>query len=615
MQEREVMILEHVGTPELAGRLESLKSRLSDLGLNQESLEDLQRLIGRSKVQEFRLVVVGGFSRGKSTLINAMFNEQILSAGLEPTTGLVIELMGGDECRFELLGKNGEVVQSHEKITDIVVLRKLLTEFSVQKNLDKEHNYSKIKVVLPGCGIPEGLVIVDTPGIGSVLGHHDRITEEEVKNADGVLFVTAVDPIIDGLELSFYRIHVQSGAMAKTLCILTKADYVKDKPRELKTVVEYVKEHTALNDEQIIKFSAKNRDLNGIEHVWEGVKTQLVQEGPYKEKANRLRRDLDRFKENVLAEILIQKGRSSNFTNVELDKLIEGQSNRLDQLELELANQVKESSNFVSSQCETGKTHVAKALKKCKSSIKSAKGMDALAKAVTVFSKAIGERLSADVKAIEEHVRKFECACETERYKLNGELQASMSIEPKGDWKYLKAGVLGAGAAAAVGAAGMALFPPTTVVTTTLFGSTALASAATWVGLGGLATTTFVTSSVVVPVVATAVAVGGVVALCKLGSQSAAEAKELAKGKHKSIEVVDKIFKMVESRYTDLSKEQIKLIELAGKDIIRREKKRLDILRGRSRVLCTKFKAEEKQRLDSIESILAACSPESLFDT
>src|SRR3954464_2797957 len=71
--------------------------------------EILQGLIRRLETDSFRVLVIGKFSAGKSTFINALFGQVVLPASPAPTTGVLCEVKYADESekRARLYPKPG----------------------------------------------------------------------------------------------------------------------------------------------------------------------------------------------------------------------------------------------------------------------------------------------------------------------------------------------------------------------------------------------------------------------------------------------------------------------------------------------------------------------------
>ena len=69
------------------------------------SLEEDAALLAKEK---FELVVVGEFSRGKSTFINAMLGRTILPVSKNPTTTVISKIVYGGQPAYTLHSKTGQ---------------------------------------------------------------------------------------------------------------------------------------------------------------------------------------------------------------------------------------------------------------------------------------------------------------------------------------------------------------------------------------------------------------------------------------------------------------------------------------------------------------------------
>nr|WP_041595780.1 dynamin family protein [Halanaerobium hydrogeniformans] len=73
-------------------------------GLEKLLLEQKEKL----KQSHFNLTVLGQFKRGKSTLINALINEELLPSGVLPLTAIITKLYYGEEKKAEVVFLNDE---------------------------------------------------------------------------------------------------------------------------------------------------------------------------------------------------------------------------------------------------------------------------------------------------------------------------------------------------------------------------------------------------------------------------------------------------------------------------------------------------------------------------
>ena len=80
---------------ETLGLLQSLKLKNAYKRLQEDSV--------RLADERFNLVVIGEFSRGKSTFVNALLGKNILPSSKEATTNIISKIVYGDQPKYTLL--------------------------------------------------------------------------------------------------------------------------------------------------------------------------------------------------------------------------------------------------------------------------------------------------------------------------------------------------------------------------------------------------------------------------------------------------------------------------------------------------------------------------------
>ena len=111
---------------------------------------------------ELLISVVGGFSAGKSTLINSFLEENILSTNLTPETALATEIRYSDKNYFEAIKENEEA-----KIYN-------LSQKEEIKQNSKNYQYLKLYLNNPKLKEIEPLILVDMPGFDSPIELHNQ---------------------------------------------------------------------------------------------------------------------------------------------------------------------------------------------------------------------------------------------------------------------------------------------------------------------------------------------------------------------------------------------------------------------------------------------------------
>jgi len=121
-----------------------------------------EELIDSLHATELIVPVVGGFSAGKSTLINSFLGSGVLPTNITPETALATELSYGEESYFEAVKENGDSDRYDLAQTDEIKDR--VAEY---KFLRLYLNNANLKAIAP-------LVLVDMPGFDSPVQLHNQ---------------------------------------------------------------------------------------------------------------------------------------------------------------------------------------------------------------------------------------------------------------------------------------------------------------------------------------------------------------------------------------------------------------------------------------------------------
>lgn len=223
---------------------------------------------GKDKIQtlkekviddQLRVVVLGSFKRGKSTLINALLGMEILPNFATPCTAVINEIKWGedkkaivhfhdnlDEKTFELLPqkaknhfKNGfemnplPLTVGIDEIVDYVVITN--PEMGHLQST-AETPYDHIEIFWPLPLLKNGIVIIDSPGLDECESR-TRITERYLTKADAILFVQSCTALAGQSEMEFIDNILINNGYEDTLFICNRFDEVRERERE--RVMEY----------------------------------------------------------------------------------------------------------------------------------------------------------------------------------------------------------------------------------------------------------------------------------------------------------------------------------------------------------------------------------------
>ena len=187
----------------------------------------LQELEQKQAAREVSISVLGQFKRGKSSLINAMLGEELLPVGIIPLTTVVTELRFGPRFRGQVCFADGSIRE--------IGPEELRGYCSEQENSGNHKNVRVVRLWTPGHPFGEGVVLVDTPGVGSVYRNNTDATFDYLIHSDAVLFLLSVDSPVSRTEQEFL-IKVREYA-PKFYFAVNKADTVSDE--DLRTFLTF----------------------------------------------------------------------------------------------------------------------------------------------------------------------------------------------------------------------------------------------------------------------------------------------------------------------------------------------------------------------------------------
>jgi tRNA U34 5-carboxymethylaminomethyl modifying GTPase MnmE/TrmE len=188
--------------------------------------EKLHALKQRLREERFHLAVLGQFKRGKSTLLNALLEEEALPVSVIPLTAIPTFIRSGDRRHARVIFNGGESSIERDAANTQELSEFLAQYVTEEANPANRLGVSYVEVLHPAPFLRAGVVLIDTPGIGSTHRHNTEATLNFIPQCDAALFVVSPDPPITEVEIEFLR-EVQS-RISRVFYVLSKADYLED---------------------------------------------------------------------------------------------------------------------------------------------------------------------------------------------------------------------------------------------------------------------------------------------------------------------------------------------------------------------------------------------------
>lgn len=183
-------------------------------------IAELSKQLNDLKNSPTTILVCGEFKRGKSTFINALIGRKVCPTDVDICTSVVSVIKyGSTEKATRIYGDFSNLKQEVVPFDDI-------EQYTVG-TAEEIDNTICMELELPLDTLKDGLIIIDTPGVGGLDPRHAMLTNYFLPQADITLFMTDVNEPLTTTELKFYKDKVLQYAKHSAI-IVNKAD-LKDK--------------------------------------------------------------------------------------------------------------------------------------------------------------------------------------------------------------------------------------------------------------------------------------------------------------------------------------------------------------------------------------------------
>jgi len=229
------------------GSAQDLSARilaLGQAGARTGLLQELDRIIGEHGLVEFRpalktivdrlssdrfeIAVFGPVSSGKSSLLNHVIGSAVLPVGVNPITAVPTRVLYGPNARLVVFFADQQVrTFGVEHIADFA------TE---QRNPANHKGVTRLTLEYPSPRLRDGIVFVDTPGLGSLATTGAEETRAYLPRCDlAVVLINSASPLG---EEDIRLISTINAAAIPAHVLLSKVDLLR--PDQQREVADYV---------------------------------------------------------------------------------------------------------------------------------------------------------------------------------------------------------------------------------------------------------------------------------------------------------------------------------------------------------------------------------------
>ena len=213
---------------ELTALLQSILAVLTSHSVSPElssRTAQFETLLGAAGRTELTVGVVGITSSGKSTLINAMMGERLLPEETRATTNVTVLCRKGGIRAVDVGYEDGRT----ERLSGDTLTPRRLEELTTERmNPGNERGVARIEWTSPGAALPQGLVLVDTPGLDAceLPRHSELVLRRILPTLDIVLYVSSIRSPFKAADIELLRTILE--ARQRMILLLTQIDLERD---------------------------------------------------------------------------------------------------------------------------------------------------------------------------------------------------------------------------------------------------------------------------------------------------------------------------------------------------------------------------------------------------
>lgn len=219
-------------------RFSTIVSKIESLYASQHKesdIETMKKFLQKASVNEVSVLICGEFKRGKSSFINAFLGEEICPTDPGIATSVVSIIKYGSSRKVTRL--YGDVKNLKSGVVSFDDIEKYAKGSSMEVD-----NTIMLIIELPSEKLKNGLVLMDTPGVGGLDPRHLFLTLYVMPKADVTFFVVDAGEPLSSTELEFYKDKILQYAPTAKI-ILNKSD-LKSKGELSQLIVDTKKKIT-----------------------------------------------------------------------------------------------------------------------------------------------------------------------------------------------------------------------------------------------------------------------------------------------------------------------------------------------------------------------------------
>ena len=288
----------------LNGMLDTQEGIIDYLGTREDLHKKIEELKKKNSSNTFRIMVMGAFSSGKSSMVNAFLGENILPTKALPATAIITVIRYSQNKSITIYPRKGRWKGGDSpfniELKDLkkycLINHKESQNVKVGDTIDTP--FEKIVVTWPLDILKDGVEVIDSPGLNDPTSH-DQVTKEYIPSADAIICYTKIDKeTLEDLNNRGFEMPVFVVTYYDML--MENADGDEEEIREFKQVMtRNLEPHSRLFEKEYVKQLGHN-SLHMVSNLQA---LRAKQNNDMEELRNSGFRDLERYLEVYLAEL------------------------------------------------------------------------------------------------------------------------------------------------------------------------------------------------------------------------------------------------------------------------------------------------------------------------
>ncbi|MDR1385805.1 MAG: dynamin family protein [Planctomycetaceae bacterium] len=265
-----------------------------------ELIERLEPEMKRFELGLFRIVVMGEIKKGKTSFINALLGtKNLLPVSSDIATSTVYKILYAPERKFKIFFQPD--IDTGKRRDPLEISQEEIKNYGTEDgNPRNEKHVDFIGVEEPNPMLKEGIVIVDTPGVGGLFKQHREISWRYAPNADAIFFVLdSVESVISRDEIAFLK-ELKDRLKKQVFFVQTKIDAVDSEQSEgwRERNQNILEKELGISKDQIQYFPISSELKNVADESHDGT---LFQESGFLTLLDFIHRGLKAKKDEILA--------------------------------------------------------------------------------------------------------------------------------------------------------------------------------------------------------------------------------------------------------------------------------------------------------------------------